>query len=166
MFSYLREDIANALKKDPAARSYLEVLLCYPGLQALWAHHLEHWLWKKHLTLIARFLANNTRHRTGVEIHPGATIGRRVFIDHGMGVVIGETAVVGDDVTIYHGVTLGGRSLLKGKRHPTIEDGVILGAGAKILGDITVGTGCIVRANQVVTRSITKSDGDPVEFYI
>lgn len=166
MFSYIREDIANALIKDPAARSRLEVFLCYPGLHALWSHRFEHWLWIRHFAFLARLLANDTRRRTGVEIHPGAIIGRRVFIDHGMGVVIGETAVVGNDVIIYHGVTLGGRSLSRGKRHPTIEDRVTLGAGAKILGDITVGAGCIVKANQVVTRSISKSEGDPVEFYI
>lgn len=166
MFSYICEDVANALAKDPAARNKLEVFICYPGLHALWSHRLEHWLWGKRLTFLARFLSNNTRRRTGIEIHPGATIGRRVFIDYGMGVVIGESAIVGNDVTIYHEVTLGGRSLSKGKRHPTVEDGVILGAGAKVLGDITIGAGCVIRANQVVTRSMVKSEGDLVEFYI
>ena len=162
--SFISEDLANVLKRDPAARNYFEVGLTYPGLHALWAHRFEHWLWKKHLRFLARLSSNYTRSRTGIEIHPGATIGRRVFIDHGMGVVIGETAIVGDDVTIYHGVTLGGRSLEKGKRHPTIENKVILGAGAKVLGNITIGEGSTIGANQVVTRSL--SQRSEVEFYI
>ena len=162
--SFIAEDLATALKRDPAARSKFEVALTYPGVHALWAHRFEHWLWKKNLRLAARFFANHTRSRTGIEIHPGAQIGRRVFIDHGMGVVIGETAIVGDDVTIYHGVTLGGRSLEKGKRHPTIENNVILGAGAKVLGNITIGEGSTIGANQVVTRSL--SQRNEVEFFI
>jgi serine O-acetyltransferase len=162
--SLIAEDLATARKRDPAARNLLEVALTYPGVHALWAHRFEHWLWKNHLRFIARVLSNFTRTRTGIEIHPGASIGRRVFIDHGMGVVIGETAIVGNDVTIYHGVTLGGRSLEKGKRHPTIENNVILGAGAKILGNIVIGEGSTIGANQVVTRSL--SQRNEVEFYI
>ena len=162
--SFIAEDLATALKRDPAARNRLEIALTYPGVHALWAHHFENWLWNNHLRFIARVLANSTRARTGIEIHPGATIGRRVFIDHGMGIVIGETAIVGDDVTIYHGVTLGGRSLEKGKRHPTIEKSVILGAGAKVLGNITIGEGSTIGANQVITRSL--SPRSEVEFYI
>ena len=162
--SFITEDLATALRKDPAARSRLEVALTYPGLHALWAHRFEHWLWQKKFRFLARVIANHTRARTGIEIHPGAIIGRRVFIDHGIGVVIGETAIVGDDVTIYHGVTLGGRTLEKGKRHPTLEDNVILGAGAKVLGNITIGEGSTIGANQVVTRSL--SQRNEVEFYI
>ena len=162
--SRISEDIAVVLKRDPAARNRFEVALTYPGLHALWAHRIEHWLWQKRFRFIARVMSNYTRSKTGIEIHPGATIGRRVFIDHGMGVVIGETAIVGDDVTIYHGVTLGGRTLNKGKRHPTIENNVILGAGAKILGNITIGEGSTIGANQVVTRSL--SQRNDVEFYI
>ena len=162
--SRLSEDLAVVLKRDPAARNRFEVALTYPGLHALWSHRVEHWLWQKKFRFIARVMANYTRSKTGIEIHPGATIGRRVFIDHGMGVVIGETAIVGDDVTIYHGVTLGGRTLNKGKRHPTIENNVTLGAGAKILGNITIGEGSTIGANQVVTRSL--SQRNEVEFYI
>jgi serine O-acetyltransferase len=162
--THIAEDLENVLKRDPAARNRFEVALTYPGLHAIWAHRIENWLWRKHLRFIARLMANYTRSKTGIEIHPGATIGRRVFIDHGMGVVIGETAIVGDDVTIYHGVTLGGRSLEKGKRHPTIENNVVLGAGAKILGNITIGEGSTIGANQVVTRSL--SQRNEVEFFI
>jgi len=158
------EDLNNVIKRDPAARNRFEVALTYPGLHALWAHRIEHWLWGKHLRFVARLMSTYTRAKTGIEIHPGAIIGNRVFIDHGMGIVIGETAVVGDDVTIYHGVTLGGRSLKKGKRHPTIENNVILGAGAKVLGNITIGEGSTIGANQVVTRSL--SQRNEVEFYI
>jgi serine O-acetyltransferase len=162
--SFIAEDLATALAKDPAARNRFEVALTYPGVHALWAHRFQNWLWRNRLRFVARLLANHTRTRTGIEIHPGATIGRRVFIDHGMGVVIGETAIVGDDVTIYHGVTLGGRTLNKGKRHPTIENNVILGAGAKILGNVTIGAGSTIGANQVVTRSL--SQRNEVEFFI
>src|ERR1035437_3976140 len=154
--SRILEDLATAVQRDPAARNRFEVALTYPGVHALWAHRVEHWLWLKHFRFIARIMSNHTRSSTGIEIHPGATIGRRVFIDHGMGIVIGETAIVGDDVTIYHGVTLGGRSLNKGKRHPTVENNVILGAGAKILGNITIGEGSTIGANQVVTRSLSQ----------
>jgi serine O-acetyltransferase len=162
--SRFMEDLASVIKKDPAARNRFEVALTYPGLHALWAHRIEHWLWGKHLRFFARLMSTYTRAKTGIEIHPGAVIGNRVFIDHGMGIVIGETAIVGDDVTIYHGVTLGGRSLEKGKRHPTVENNVILGAGAKILGNITIGEGSTIGANQVVTRSL--SQRNEVEFYI
>ena len=158
------EDLTVVLKKDPAARNRIEVALTYPGVHALWNHRIEHWLWLKHVRLAARIMANYTRSKTGIEIHPGATIGRRVFIDHGVGVVIGETAIVGDDVTIYHGVTLGGRSLEKGKRHPTIENNCVLGAGSKILGNITIGAGSTIGANQVVTRSLSQIN--EVEFFI
>ena len=158
------EDLAVVLKKDPAARNRIEVALTYPGVHALWNHRIEHWLWLKHVRLAARIMANYTRSKTGIEIHPGATIGRRVFIDHGVGVVIGETAIVGDDVTIYHGVTFGGRSLEKGKRHPTIENNCVLGAGSKILGNITIGAGSTIGANQVVTRSLSQIN--EVEFFI
>jgi serine O-acetyltransferase len=162
--SRILEDLRAVLAKDPAARNLLEVLLTYPGVHALWAHRIEHWLWQRHLRLLARIMATYTRSKTRIEIHPGATIGRRVFIDHGVGVVIGETAIVGDDVTIYHGVTLGGRSLEKGKRHPTIQNNCVLGAGSKILGDITIGEGSTISANQVITRSISRKN--EVEFYI
>jgi serine O-acetyltransferase len=150
----IREDIAAVFDRDPAARSYLEVLLCYPGLQALWFHRINHWLWKHKLRLLARWLSQWARLFTGIEIHPGAEIGHRLFIDHGMGVVIGETSVVGDDVTLYQGVTLGGTGKDKGKRHPTLGNGVVVGTGAKVLGNITVGDNCRVGAGSVVLRSI------------
>jgi serine O-acetyltransferase len=153
MFNTIREDIQCVLERDPAARNWLEILLCYPGLHAIWAHRLSHSLWKHGLKLFARWLSQIMRGITGIEIHPGATIGRNVFIDHGMGVVIGETTEVGNYVTIYHGVTLGGTSLHKTKRHPTIEDHVVIGAGAKVLGAITVGTNSRVGANAVVVKS-------------
>ena len=149
----LRRDIHSALERDPAARSALEIFLLYPGLHALWIHRISHWLWRRNLKLPARWLSQMARGLTGIEIHPGATIGPGLFIDHGMGVVIGETAVVGSDVTLYHGVTLGGTSLNKGKRHPTIGDRVTIGAGAKVLGNITVGSDSRVGANAVVVRS-------------
>lgn len=148
----LREDVAAAKLRDPAARSGLEIAVLYPGLHAIWAHRLWHALWTRRVRFIARAGSQVTRWLTGIEIHPGATIGRRFFIDHGMGVVIGETAEVGDDVMLYHGVTLGGRQREGGKRHPTIEDGVAVGAGAKILGPITIGAGSVVGANAVVTK--------------
>jgi serine O-acetyltransferase len=137
MFSRLREDIASVFERDPAARSTWEVLTCYPGFHALTLHRISHWLWSARMRWLARFLSHFTRWLTGIEIHPGATIGKRVFIDHGMGVVIGETAMIGDDCTLYHGVTLGGTSWSKGRRHPTLEQGVVIGAGAKVLGPIT-----------------------------
>ncbi len=151
----LNEDLNNALIRDPAARSKLEVALAYPGMHAIWLHQLAHWIWLKRLYLAARILSNLNRWLTGIEIHPGAVIGRRVFIDHGMGVVIGETSIVGNDVLIYHNVTLGGRSFAPVKRHPTIEDYVIIGAGAKVLGDIRVGTGAVIGANSVITKNVS-----------
>jgi serine O-acetyltransferase len=154
MFSHLREDISSVFARDPAARSTWEVLTCYPGLHALTLHRFAHWLWGQRLRWMARFTSHITRWMTGIEIHPGATIGRRVFIDHGMGVVIGETAEIGDDVTLYHGVTLGGTSWNKGKRHPTLEAGVVIGAGAKILGPITLHKGSKVGSNAVVVRDV------------
>jgi serine O-acetyltransferase len=154
MFRYLREDIRAVFDRDPAARSFWEVLTCYPGIHALIMHRVAHWLWGHRLRWLARFTAHFARFITGIEIHPGATIGRRFFIDHGMGVVIGETAEIKDDVTIYHGVTLGGTSWNKGKRHPTLEDGVVIGAGAKVLGPITISAGAKVGSNAVVTKPI------------
>ena len=157
VISRIREDLAAVMLRDPAARNQLEILITYPGVHALWAHRIEHWLWKRKLKFIARILASRTRNSTGIEIHPGAVIGRRVVIDHGMSVVIGETSIIGDDVMIYHGVTLGGRTSSKGKRHPTIENGVLLGAGCKILGDITIGANSTIGANQVVVNSVSKN---------
>jgi serine O-acetyltransferase len=154
MLKTLREDIRSVFDRDPAARSTLEVLLCYAGLHAIWDHRIAHWLWNHNLKLLARLFSQWSRYITGIEIHPGAVIGRRFFIDHGMGVVIGETAEIGDDVTMYHGVTLGGVSTHKGKRHPTIGDGVVIGAGAKILGAIEIGSGSRVGANAVVVDEI------------
>lgn len=153
----IREDIAAVFERDPAARSYMEVLLCYPGLHALWFHRINHWLWTHNLRLIARWLSQWARFFTAIEIHPGAQIGHRLFIDHGMGVVIGETSVVGDDVTLYQGVTLGGTGKEKGKRHPTIGNGVVVGTGAKVLGNIVVGDNCRVGAGSVVLRSIPEN---------
>ncbi len=154
MLSGVRYDIRRVRHEDPAARSNLEVVLCYPGLHAVWAHRVSHRLWQHNAKLPARFLAELMRKWTGVEIHPGAVLGRGVFIDHATGVVIGETAEVGDNVTIYHGVTLGGTSLDRVKRHPTVEDNVIIGAGAKVLGAITIGAGSQIGANSVVVKSV------------
>jgi serine O-acetyltransferase len=149
-----REDVATAIARDPAARTRAEVVLAYPGLHALWTHRVSHAMWLHGHYLAARLLSQLSRAITGVEIHPGATIGRRFFIDHGMGVVIGETAEIGDDVMLYQGVTLGGRSLEKAKRHPTLEDGVVVGSGARVLGAITIGEGAQVGANAVVVRDV------------
>lgn len=155
MFSRLREDISSIYGRDPAARNWWEVVTCYPGMHAIWLHrYVAHPLWSIGLKWLGRLVSNLGRFATGVEIHPGATIGRRVFIDHGMGIVIGETAVVGDDCTLYHGVTLGGVSWDKGKRHPTLEPGVTVGAGAKILGPFTVGAGARVGSNSVVVKAV------------
>ena len=155
MFSRLREDIASVRSRDPAARSALEVLTCYPGLHALMFHRVAHAAWTHELFWLGRFVSHIGRWLTGIEIHPGAVIGRRVFIDHGFGVVIGETAVVGDDCTIYQGVTLGGTSLYRGtKRHPTLGKGVVVGAGAKVLGGFTVGDGAKVGSNAVVVKPV------------
>ncbi|UAW98962.1 serine O-acetyltransferase [Halopseudomonas nanhaiensis] len=154
MFQRMKEDIASVFHRDPAARNTLEVLFCYPGLHAIWIHRLSHWLWLHEARLLARMLSNFARWMTGIEIHPGVKLGRRFFIDHGMGVVIGETAEIGDDVTIYQGVTLGGTSWGKGKRHPTLEHGVVVGAGAKVLGPFTVGAGAKIGSNAVVTKPV------------
>jgi len=155
MFSRLKEDIACILERDPAARSAFEVVTCYPGLHALWIQRLAHWCWVRGLRWAGRFLSHLGRFFTGIEIHPGATFGHRVFIDHGMGVVIGEMAEVGDDCTIYQGVTLGGTSLVKGaKRHPTLGNGVIVGAHASVLGGFTVGDGARVGSGAVVTKPV------------
>lgn len=148
------EDIRNVFKKDPAARSFVEVLFCYPGLHALWLHRFAHFLWRNSLLLPARLLAHVSRHFTGIEIHPGAKIGRRFFIDHGMGVVIGETAEIGDDVLMYQGVVLGGTTLEKKKRHPTIGNGAVIGAGAIILGNIRIGDSARIGAGSVVLKSV------------
>ena len=154
MFDQIKEDISVVFERDPAARTHWEIITTYPGVHALIIHRLSHWVWRKRLFWIARFISHIARWLTGIEIHPGATIGRRVFIDHGMGVVIGETAVIHDDCTLYHGVTLGGTSWNKGKRHPTLEQGVVIGAGAKILGPITIGTGAKIGSNAVVVKDV------------
>ena len=154
MFSRIREDIQCVFERDPAARSVWEVLTCYPGFHALQLHRISHRFWTWGLRWLARFTSHVTRFLTGIEIHPGAVIGRRVFIDHGMGVVIGETAEIGDDCTLYHGVTLGGVSWDKGKRHPTLGKGVVVGAGAKILGPFVVGDGAKVGSNSVVVKPV------------
>jgi serine O-acetyltransferase len=155
MFSHLRSDIQCILERDPAARTFWEVLTCYPGLHALILHRRAHWCWVHGLKWLGRFISHLSRWLTGIEIHPGAVIGRRVFLDHGMGIVIGETAEVGDGCTIYHGVTLGGTSLYKGtKRHPTLGQNVVVGAGAKVLGGFTVGDGAKIGSNAVLTKPV------------
>jgi serine O-acetyltransferase len=154
MFNHVKEDIAIVFERDPAARTHWEIITTYPGVHALLLHRLSHWLWRQRFYWFARFSSHLGRWLTGIEIHPGATIGRRVFIDHGMGVVIGETAVIGDDCTLYHGVTLGGTSWNKGKRHPTLETGVVIGAGAKVLGPITIGAGAKIGSNAVVVKDV------------
>lgn len=154
MFARLREDIKAVFDRDPAARSSLEVFFCYPGLHALWFHRVAHWFWVREFYFLGRFLSHIGRFFTGIEIHPGARIGKKFFIDHGMGVVIGETAEIGDNVTLYHGVTLGGVSWEKTKRHPTIEDNVVIGSGAKILGPFVVGAGSKVGSNSVVVKEV------------
>ena len=154
MFRNIKEDIASVFARDPAARTTFEVLTCYPGLHARVLHRLSNTLWHMRLKWLARFISHFARWFTGIEIHPGATIGRRFFIDHGMGVVIGETAEVGDDVTLYHGVTLGGTSWKEGKRHPTLGNGVVIGAGAKVLGPIHVGDDAKVGSNAVVVKDV------------
>jgi serine O-acetyltransferase len=154
MFKQIRDDMRAVFDHDPAARSGLEVILCYPGFHAVLVHRLAHRLWCGNLKLLARWLSHLGRFLTGIEIHPGATIGRRFFIDHGMGVVIGETSEIGDNVILYQGVTLGGTSHSKGKRHPTIEDDVVIGAGAKVLGPFTVGAGSMVGAGSVVIHEV------------
>lgn len=164
IFKRFREDIDSFKARDPAAHSALEIVLCYPGFHALWFHRLSHWLWKHKLRLLARFISHIGRFLTAIEIHPGAQIGRRFVIDHGSGVVIGETSVIGDDVTLYHAVTLGGiapavdsGSQVGVKRHPTIMNGAIIGSGAAVLGPITIGEGARVGANSVVTKDVPPS---------
>ena len=154
MFKTISDDIQSVFERDPAARNMIEIILNYSGLHAIWGYRIAHWLWNHQFIILGRWFSQVIRFFTGIEIHPGASIGKRFFIDHGMGVVIGETAEIGDDVTIYHGVTLGGVSLSKGKRHPTIEYGVVIGAGAKILGAITVGACSRIGANAVVVKDV------------
>lgn len=168
MFQRILEDLDTAIAKDPSARNRIEVALAFPGIHAIWGHRISHLLWRSGLKLLARIHSNWIRTATGIEIHPGARIGRRFFIDHGMGVVIGETAVIGDDVMLYHDVTLGARANVKGKRHPTIGNGVVIGAGACILGPITIGDGARISANSVVTRDVLpRTNQDESElFYI
>lgn len=167
MSLHIREDISNALTRDPAARSRLEVFLAYPGLHAIWGHRMAHWLWTHKFKLIARVWSNWTRSATGIEIHPGAVIGRRFFIDHGMCVVIGETSIIGDDVMMYHDVTLGARSYKKGKRHPTIGNNVIIGAGARVIGDVSIGAGAVLGANTLVTKDVPeRAQIDSSEFFV
>ncbi len=154
MFATLKQDIKAVFDRDPAARSALEVIFCYPGLHALWFHRAAHWFWKHEFFFIGRFVSHLGRFFTGIEIHPGATIGKGFFIDHGMGVVIGETAEIGENVTLYHGVTLGGVSWEKVKRHPSIEDNVVIGSGAKVLGPFSVGKGSKIGSNSVVVKEV------------
>lgn len=154
MFSKIKEDINVVFERDPAARTRWEILTTYPGVHALLIHRVSHWLWQMRFYWLARFSSYIARWLTGIEIHPGAVIGRRVFIDHGMGVVIGETAIIGDDCTLYHGVTLGGTSWNKGKRHPTLSSGVVIGAGAKVLGPITIGAKAKIGSNAVVVKDV------------
>lgn len=157
MFKHIKEDISVVFERDPAARTHWEIITTYPGVHALLIHRLSHWVWGKRFFWLARFISHIGRFLTGIEIHPGATIGRRVFIDHGMGVVVGETAVIGDDCTLYHGVTLGGTSWNKGKRHPTLEQGVVIGAGAKVLGPIIIGKGAKIGSNAVVVKDVPEN---------
>ena len=157
MFNHLKQDISIVFDRDPAARTHFEVLTTYPGVHALILHRFSHCLWRLKLYWFGRFFSNLGRFLTGIEIHPGATIGQRVFIDHGMGIVIGETAVIGDDCTLYHGVTLGGTSWNKGKRHPTLKSGVVIGAGAKVLGPITIGKNAKIGSNAVVVKDVPEN---------
>lgn len=165
MFKSISEDLSTALKRDPAARNKLEVFLTYPGVHAVWNYRISHWLWNRNIKLLARMFSNRARRRTGIEIHPGATIGRRFFIDHGIGVVIGETAEIGDDVMLYHNVTLGARRFATGKRHPTIGNRVIIGAGAKILGPVNIADDARVSYNSVVIEDVKKTNDSDI-FYI
>jgi serine O-acetyltransferase len=162
---YVREDLETAIKSDPAARNKLEVFLTYPGVHAVWNYRISHWLWKHNIKLLARMFSNRARRRTGIEIHPGAQIGRRFFIDHGIGVVIGETTEIGDDVMLYHNVTLGARRFTTGKRHPTIGNRVIIGAGAKILGPVKIEDDVRIPYNSVVIQDVKKNSGSDI-FYI
>ena len=167
MFKTIIEDIDTARAKDPAARNRLEVALAYPGVHALWGHRISHFLWKINLKLLARIHANLVRSATGIEIHPAAKIGRRFFIDHGMGVVIGESAIIGDDVMLYHDVTIGARGYDLGKRHPTLKNDVIVGAGARILGNITIGEHAVISANSVILKDVVaRSERDASELFM
>jgi serine O-acetyltransferase len=161
------EDLDNAISHDPAARNRLEVALAYPGVHAVWGHRISHFLWKRKLKLLARIHSNAVRFTTGIEIHPAAVIGRRFFIDHGMGVVIGATSIVGDDVMLYHDVTLGARGIEDGKRHPTIGNNVIIGAGARVLGNVTIGEGSRISANAVITKDLApRTMLDQADFFV
>jgi serine O-acetyltransferase len=157
VFRTIREDIHSVFDRDPAARSVLEIVFCYPGLHAVWIHRIAHWFWSRGFYFFGRFTSHLGRFLTGIEIHPGARIGRKFFIDHGMGVVIGETAEIGDNVTLYHGVTLGGVTWDKVKRHPTVEDNVVIGSGAKVLGPFTVGKGAKIGSNSVVVKEVPEN---------
>jgi len=164
-FTYIKEDLETALKQDPAARNKVEVFLTYPGVHAVWNYRISHWLWQRNIKLLARLFSNRARRRTGIEIHPGAKIGRRFFIDHGIGVVIGETTEIGDDVMLYHNVTLGARRFATGKRHPTIGNRVIIGAGAKILGPVNIADNVRISYNSVVIEDVNKNSDSDI-FYI
>ncbi len=163
--AYIKEDLETALKQDPAARNKVEVFLTYPGVHAVWNYRISHWLWQRNIKLLARMFSNRARRRSGIEIHPGAKIGRRFFIDHGIGVVIGETTEIGDDVMLYHNVTLGARRFATGKRHPTIGNRVIIGAGAKILGPVKIADDVRISYNSVVIEDVTKNNDSDL-FYI
>jgi serine O-acetyltransferase len=167
IFSRIIEDLDNAISHDPAARNRLEVALAYPGVHAVWGHRISHFLWNRKLKLIARIHSNMVRSITGIEIHPAARIGRRFFIDHGMGVVIGATSIIGDDVMLYHDVTLGARGIEDGKRHPSIGNNVVIGAGARVLGNVTIGEGSRISANAVITKDLApKTDLDHADFFV
>ena len=167
MLHRIKEDLDTALRRDPAARHRLEVALTYPGIHAVWGYRISHFLWRRGFKLVARIYSNWIRTVTGIEIHPAAIIGRRFFIDHGMGVVIGETAVIGDDVMIYHDVTLGSRTYKSGKRHPTIGNEVVIGAGARVLGNVTVGHGARISANSVVLKDLpARTNQEEGEFFV
>lgn len=165
ILSSIKEDLETALRRDPAARNKLEVFLTYPGVHAVWNYRISHWLWQRNIKLLARMFSNRARRRTGIEIHPGARIGRRFFIDHGIGVVIGETTEIGDDVMLYHNVTLGARRFATGKRHPSIGNRVIIGAGAKILGPVNIADDARVSYNSVVIEDVKKTNDSDI-FYI
>jgi len=158
--AYIREDLKTALEKDPAARNKLEIFLTYPGVHAIWNYRIAHWLWRHRIKLLAKVFSNRARRRTGIEIHPAAKIGRRFFIDHGIGVVIGETAEIGDDVMLYHNVTLGARRFATGKRHPTIGNRVTIGAGAKILGPVKIADDARISYNSVILEDVSKNSAE------
>ena len=167
ILSHIIEDLDNAIRHDPAARNRIEVALAYPGVHAVWGHRISHFLWNRGLKLIARIHSNMVRSITGIEIHPAAKIGRRFFIDHGMGVVIGATSNIGDDVMLYHDVTLGARGIEQGKRHPTIGNDVVIGAGARVLGNVTIGAGSRISANAVITKDLApRTLLDHADFFV